>query len=253
MRLSTYDIIILSILTFIGCKSKSEEYFEKGYLEKDPRMKIEYYSKAINADSKNYAAYINRGQVYKQIGKIENAIKDYNKALSYNPKSSSAFNNLGVVHGELGLHEKAIEYFSSAIVYEPNDASLYYNRGNEKYELKRYKEAIIDFDESIKLDSSYCWAFYIRGVCYEELGKNKYAIDNYKKALELSPDELKFYYSISRNYALQNKVNESLSYLDILFKKGFNDFEFLNKDNAWSKIKKAPKLITLISKYNNKK
>ena len=86
MRLSTYDIIILSILTFIGCKSKSEEYFEKGYLEKDPQMKIEYYSKLLMQILKIMlhtlieGKYISKSEKLKMLLKI--TIKRYHTILN---------------------------------------------------------------------------------------------------------------------------------------------------------------------------
>ena len=44
-------------------------------------LAIEFYSKAIDLDKNDYKTFINRGGVYKDTGKYEEAIKDFQKAI----------------------------------------------------------------------------------------------------------------------------------------------------------------------------
>ena len=250
MNLVIYSLLFI-ILILAGCKSESEKYFEKGYFEKDPKLKIEYYSKAIELE-KNYCdAYNNRGQVYSQLEDFEHALNDYNQAINCNPKFFQAFNNRAVLYGKLGLYLRAIEDYNKAILLNPNDASYFFNRGIDKFHLKKHLDALKDFDKSIYLDSSFYWAYDMKGVVYDALENYPLALINYKKALDLAPNELKLYLDISYSYVLQDSFSHSLNYLDILFQKGFNDFEFFKRDSMWSNVKNKKEFISLIGKYNN--
>jgi tetratricopeptide (TPR) repeat protein len=68
-------------------------------------------------------------------------VADYTKAIELNPNDSAAYNNRGVLNYELKKYKEAVDDCSRAIELKPTDAKAYYNRGNAKKKLKLCKEA----------------------------------------------------------------------------------------------------------------
>ena len=59
--------------------------------EPEHQRAVEDYNKAINLDSNNADAYINRGIAYSGLGKHEAAIKDYDQAIAIAPNNADAY------------------------------------------------------------------------------------------------------------------------------------------------------------------
>ena len=53
--------------------------------EKDPRLSIEYLTKAIELDSNDAVFYYNRSKAWNKLGYRINSLNDINKAISINP------------------------------------------------------------------------------------------------------------------------------------------------------------------------
>lgn len=79
----------------------ADDYLDRGYAkyEKgDPDGAIADYSRALELDPKDAAAYNNRGNVKKDKGDVDGAIADYSRALELDPKFPLAYNNRGAMH-----------------------------------------------------------------------------------------------------------------------------------------------------------
>ena len=81
------------------------------------------FNKAILIDSKDAKAYVNRGAVYAQQGKLELALADFNKAILINPQNATDYINRGIVYDLLSDKQKAREDFQKA-------AQLFLAQGN---------------------------------------------------------------------------------------------------------------------------
>jgi tetratricopeptide (TPR) repeat protein len=114
---------------------------------------------------------------------------DYlSRALQLDTNYGDAYYNRGVAHGDLGQYHKAIEDYNQAIRLDPNQADAFINRGNEYNNLGQYQQAIRDYNKSIKLDSNNADAFSNRGVAYSKLEQYQKAIESYNQAIRLDPD-----------------------------------------------------------------
>ena len=114
----------------------ADEWFFLGYYAEQSDLKLNYYSKALELDPEHAAAYNNRGNILRSLGK----------------------------------NEKAIEDLSLAIALDPLYAPAYINRGTMYRDVHEYSKAIRDYDKALELDSSFTIIFYNRAACHKSLG-----------------------------------------------------------------------------------
>ncbi len=64
---------------------------------------MEFYEKAINADSKYAAAYFNKGVLYDRLSSHEEAITCLDEAINLDPKKANALFYKGIVLGSFDI------------------------------------------------------------------------------------------------------------------------------------------------------
>lgn len=155
---------------------------------KDFNAAILSYNKAIELNPHHALSYNNRGQVYFNTGRFDEAYADFNKALELNPHCVEAYFNKGVWYSRKKFHAPAIFNYSKAIELRPSFAAAYNNRGLIYLDKKQINEAFNDFNQAVKCDSKYNLAYHNRGKIYHDSGRYKEAIQDYTRAIELNPD-----------------------------------------------------------------
>jgi len=92
----------------------AEEWFDLGYKEKDPKKKIEYYSKCLKLDPKNAVAWFAKGFALDDSGRNEEAIRCYDKALEIDPENEEVKNDKKLAEEKLkGYYRAKIEQWKS--------------------------------------------------------------------------------------------------------------------------------------------
>ena len=129
--------------------------------------------------------HIRRGIRAKEEGKMEEAIQEYSKAINKDPRNAAAYNNRGIVYDDLEQYEKAIEDYNKAIELDSNYAAAYNNRGVIYNALGQYEKAIECYTQAIKLDPKYKTAYQNRAKAYRVIGKKELAEADEKAAEQL--------------------------------------------------------------------
>ena len=78
------------------------------------------FQKAIQINPNYAGAYLNLGNVLKELGEYQQAKSLYQKAIAIDPKFSKANLNLGIIFEEFGEFQKAINYYEKALRFEPD-------------------------------------------------------------------------------------------------------------------------------------
>ncbi len=138
---------------------KAEEYYRRA-LEINPDIEdghsdlaytyesMGQYQKAlteINLQLEKVQAdryYVQKGVIYLDLDREEDALKAFNDALVVNPQSSVAFNMIGYVHKNNTRFREAIPFFEKGIEGDDPYPALYFNLGNCLQRTGRYQEAI---------------------------------------------------------------------------------------------------------------
>lgn len=152
----------------------------------DYELSINEYNKAIEVDSQNADAFLNRGIAYHYFGDTELAFKDYRTAIKLKP--------------ELGSEDRM-----KCLLYSKQDYFSYSDNKPDKG---------IEFcNKVIASQPDFSLAIYMRGVANGDKYKSIEEIADYNKAIELSPKFPLPYLARGLNQ-LRNQVNISQLFLD---------------------------------------
>ena len=133
------------------------------------------------------AGYVNRGNVYDDLGEFELALADYDRAIEIDPGATTAYRNRGVAYHLHGGSELALADYDRAIELDPNYAKAYTGRGGLYHELGELDAAQEDFGRALELDPSDPDAYLARGVLHASRGNPASALTDYDAAIELYP------------------------------------------------------------------
>ena len=129
--------------------------YRAGVANRDSKLVIKDYSKAIELNPHHSFAYINRAQAHREKGEIDPAIEDLNKAIELNPNHALAYVNRAKAYmkkNEIGL---AIADYSKVIELMPDEAQsdYYFFRGMARLRIQDWKVAKEDLIASQDKDS----------------------------------------------------------------------------------------------------
>ena len=189
-------------------EATSEYYFNKGrqlYEGAQYEQSIQFFTSAINVNSRHAAAFTFRADSWSEIGNYQQAIADLTVAIGIIPDYSWAYNMRGYMKDEIKEFEAAIEDFTKAIEIDDEYAAAYLNRGRARRSLEDFIGAIDDFKKAIQLDPKDYDNYNSLGVTRYEMGDYQEAIKEYNKAIKLNPEYSFTYFNKGiAEYALEN-------------------------------------------------
>jgi len=128
------------------------------------------------------------GAVFKQTGRMPEALSANQKAIVIDPQDVEAYNNLGNTLQELNRLEDAEAIFRQAIALKPGFAEAHSNLGNTLQKIGRLEEAEASYKQAIALKPDYAEAHSNLGVMQQGFSKLEEAEASYKQAIALKPD-----------------------------------------------------------------
>lgn len=170
------------------------------YRQKKFRQAVEAYTKAIELNPEDVAAYNNRGVAYGKLKEYDRALADYNRTIALSPDDTNAYNNRGIVYYELKEYNKALADYNRAIEVTPDDTDAFSNRSAVYYELKEYDKSLADCNRAITLAPDNDYAYNNRGFTYYNLKEFDKALADFNRAIELNPDYALAYHNRARVY-----------------------------------------------------
>ena len=102
----------------------------------------------------DYAFYRKRADENNLKGEFELAVGDYNKAIELNSKDAAAYLNRGRAYSGKKSYELAILDFDRTIELDPKDSTAYFKRGDVYEKKGNLQQAISDYQKAAELDAS---------------------------------------------------------------------------------------------------
>ena len=175
---------------------------------------------AVQNDSQNPDVHVTLGELRRQTGRLDDAIKEFNQALAQQPNNADAilglaetykaagrlndaeaayrrsiqlqptfwggYNKLGAFYATHGRYEESASMFKKVVDLLPDSQRGYNNLGAVYQQMGRYDDAITVFSTSIAKKPT-SQAYSNLGTCYYFLGRYDEAATAYNKAIELAP------------------------------------------------------------------
>jgi tetratricopeptide (TPR) repeat protein len=134
----------------------------------------------INPDFIN--GYSNRAQAYIRLNKHSNALKDLNTALTLSPSFVLGYVYRSMMYNWYGNHDKALADLTTAVTIKPDFVLGYYHRGNTNLSIGQYNRAIADFSTALSLAPNSPENYFHRGQAYLKSGNAKQAEQDFEVA-----------------------------------------------------------------------
>ena len=160
----------------------------------DSQGAVRDYNQAIEVDSTDARAFVQRGQAENALGRSGNALKSYSQAIRLDPNLAAAYLNRCLTKSNLNDQPGAISDCTEATGINPNLISAYQNRGLAYHRAGNYRGAISDLNVAIKLDGEDATSYYQRGLIRLDLQDKDGAIGDFNTAIQFKSDHVFAYY-----------------------------------------------------------
>ena len=186
-------------------KTKTEyeiaaDYFYQAYNTNDNSQKIQWYSKAIQANPEFSPSFYNRGVAYYELKRYAEAVKDFNQALKLEPQSPAVYYYRAVCYQKMDSVDLALANFDTAIQREKYPVDALLGRAHLFQDLEQYDNAIREYSRVIDLNSVNEDAYLNRGFCYQITKRTSLAISDYRTVLGINPENINANYNLGSIY-----------------------------------------------------
>jgi tetratricopeptide (TPR) repeat protein len=213
---------------------------------------IQSFKRAIALDPNLDEAHHRLGMVYSHIGLLNDALREVRKALEINPNNTMARFREGTIDAYQGNYEEAVAIFKKV----PPDFSpslINRNMADALFHLGRYSEAsavVEDYlktypqDEGGNITS-------VKAMLLAREGRQREAEETIRRAIEVGQGFGHFHhtaYNIASAYAMLNKPDEAVKWLQDAADDGFPCYTFFEIDHNLDNIRSTPQFIALMAR-----
>ena len=187
------------------------------------------------------------GVCYKEIGKLDEAVKSFKKALTIKSDYAEVHYNLGVTLQELGQQDAAVKSYEKALAIKPDYANACNNLGNILKDLGQLDAAVNNFEKAIAIKPDYAEAHNNLGVTFQKLGQQDAAAKYYEKALTIKPDYADAHNNLGNILKDQGQLDDAVNSFEkaLSIKPDFADAHY----NLGSTLKELDQLDAAVKSY----
>ena len=149
-----------------------------------PKKDKEYRSFALNVHA----------QIYVNLEKPDNALKDYAQSIKENPDESDTYKYRAQLYYEKEEYDLSDNDYKQMIRLDQGDVMGYMGLGRNANAQGKYTQAIEHYDYVIKLAPEYSSGYSFRGECFLRQGKYNEAATDIVKALDIDNNNKAFYH-----------------------------------------------------------
>jgi len=146
---------------------------------------VDCYTKAIRLIDSDARFFLNRGNAYVCLKKLQEAITDYRQAIKIHPELLDAYISMGSAYFMKGDFQNALECYNKAEQLNAHEERIYLGRGSVYGKQGQYEKAIQEFRKALKIKGNLAEAHLNLGNAYVGLGNRDKAIEHFNKALSI--------------------------------------------------------------------
>ena len=192
--------------------AEAPDYLKKGMAASTAGEKLARFDKAIELDPNHAEAYSQRGLIYLEQHKYDEAVIDLAKAASlkpgeaqYSSKAAEAYCRRAGQYKDNKQYDKALADLERAKALAPDDPVNHALRGEIFFLRKDYDQAMTELNQAVALKSQDSNTYEYRGLIYWEKKNYAKAKDDFEKAISLDPSKGDNYFNLGMVHFFGNK------------------------------------------------
>lgn len=235
-----------------------EGHFARGLILWTPanhfphQQAIQSYKRALALNPNLDEAHHQLALIYLHIGLLDKGWAEIEKALAINPANTMARFRFGVINLYRGKYEEALGFFKSTPV-EKTPSLVAFQTATALFQLGRTQEAeaIVD-DYLIKYPKDEGGVgTSVRAMIQAKAGKQTEAQETVRHAIEIGHDFGHFHhtaYNIASAYALMNKAEQAIKWLQNAADDGFPCYPLFQNDANLNNLRRDERFIAFMAK-----
>ena len=161
--------------------------------------------------------YLILGNIFFEVGKLEEAINSYKKSIEIKPNFCSPYNNLGVAYEKKNQRDEAINCYKKSIEIDPNNADAYCNLGVTLKNKGQIDAAIESYSKALNITPENASASCNMGIAYIAKRDIDNAVLCYQNALSFDPNYKSAYFNLAIAYLLKKDFKKGWPYYEWRF------------------------------------
>ncbi len=235
-----------------------DAYFARGFIlwthsNRFPHEQaIQAFQRAIAINPKLDEAHHQLGLVYLHLGLFDKAKAELTNTLVINQSNTLARFRIGVIAMYAGKYEDALSVFKSTPL-EKNPSLHAFQTATVLFQLGKSDEALSMIDKYLQdyPNDEGGVGTSVKAMIFAKAGKAGEAEDAIRRADELGRNFGHFHhaaYNIASAYALLNKPDQAMEWLQLAADDGFPCYPLFDSDQNLRNIRQNPKFIAFIAK-----
>lgn len=179
-----------------------------------PDEAIEIYNSALEKAPGFLPLYCLLGDVYRMLGRFDDAITEYKMAIWIDSLNIVAYRHLCSAYEEQGDYDSAVDIYEKLIKIMPNMPDVHSNLANILYVKGDIDGAISHFQTAVTLNPKKQWTSIVNqtlGFVYQE-AKQDYdaAISSYQSAYLQTPQDIDIYVNLGSAFYDKDDIDNAL-------------------------------------------
>ncbi len=154
-------------------------------MQKNYRMAIEYYTKAIGENKRNVFSIFHRGLCKSESGDKSGGIVDYMQAIKYEGlvdyDYGTVYNNIAYSYLCMGNYNQSEKYIKEALNRNHMEWYIWDTFGELAYKVGDYGHCISSMSNAITIDNKNANSYYYRGLAKVKIGNHSGAYGDLQK------------------------------------------------------------------------
>ena len=178
----------------------------------DRSAALAFILRAINANSINPMYYNTLGNILKEMGRFDEAVRCYRQGLACNPDYIEALFNLGSVLQVQYKTKEAIDCYHRVLKIKPDYAEAHNDLGVALMAQLRWDDAVASFSQALVCKPGYAEACNNLGVAFKNLGRMEEAESCYRQAIAIKPEYAQALLNIGTLYFLKKDFTRAMTW-----------------------------------------
>jgi tetratricopeptide (TPR) repeat protein/2-polyprenyl-3-methyl-5-hydroxy-6-metoxy-1,4-benzoquinol methylase len=156
--------------------------------------------------------HYNLGLTLLEQGRLDEATTTLRRALALQPDAAELHRCLGDALEALGKLDEAAASYRRALAFQPDLVEAHGNLGNVLKQQGKLEEALLSYRQALALSPDLAGAHYNLGIVLNKLGRLDEAVVSYRQVIALAPDFAAAYGNLGGTLQELGRLEEALDY-----------------------------------------